>query len=565
MKRFAIFLVLIPFLQMGCLPMPGSGESKPAETKVSPKTEQAVQSEGRPAQAEAAVVLQPSKERTMAELSQNLKSSDPLKRSHALMSLAYFQAPGSVDLMKEALRDRNPGVQKAAILALAEMRETSAVPLFYMLYGRIDNPEIHEAILTALGKVQDSRTIEFLEKMLPRMNPQEAALAYETLNAIRPPRTFTGGSGRVDLDSFTISGVMGKGSQARIQVEREFFGVGDTLLGFKIQSVDPVAGIVKLEKDGRIYSKEIDTFEADPAEKAVEKLNSQDDEEVFQALMDITYYQSVTPASELVALISGSNSNQIRAAAMKAAGQLGIVEAIEPLRQVLEREKDSLILQIGAVTLAMLGDENALDVLEPLSQSQNPWVRNAMASALGLMASQHGIATLVRLLGDSHSFVRNNASEQLMLLAPVGFRNQILSMISSTYTGTVSPEVRSLMGNLIPYLQSIPTGENENTFQLSTTTVSAGAEVSPPPPVYTPQFVLVSLGQFGTKAMANVKVGGETLTIYQGEKLDGLEVVRIAPEDEFLYLKLPDSRYAVVEISDDEETLATVYEIVDAL
>jgi HEAT repeat protein len=558
---------LLSLISSGCLPMPGTESEKPVlkDTVAKSSAEVETAEDTVTAKSEtAASDIQPSKERTLMELRQNLSSKDPVQRVHAVFGLQYFDDRQSIDEIRKLLQDKNPSVQKAAILALAQFKEVRNLPVYYVLYQRTDNIEVKRAILKSFQWIHDDSTIAFLEKSLGSMGPYEASLTFELLAKIDKPKQFSSGTNRVDLDSFVISGVIGRGETAKIQVERDFFAIGDKLLGYTIRSIDPVASIVRLEMDGKVFSKEIDTSSADEVEKAIAKLNSSDDKAVYRAILDLVYHQSGQGGKELIGLVEGTNSDDIRLAAVHALGATGVDGAEESLKKILRREKRADFLALAAISLTMLGYDNALEVLEPLAQHSDPWVRNAVVTAMGITGSPHSVATLIRMLSDTHSFVRNNAYEQLMSLAVVGgLKNQIVPMLISTMRTASSASTKRIAQNLFTFLQGVDGGP-ESSFNLSQTISVDAANPEQPVqlrPAYTPKFILLSIGQFGTRVMANVVVGGEQQNVFVGSTLDGMEIVKIDPDEEFLHLKMNDGRIAVVESGDSSEDLATLFEI----
>jgi HEAT repeat protein len=548
-RLFPALLVLLSFV--GCSGKSGETGSKAdvegAETAPEVVTADKNATEGKG----AAVVAKPQnpKDMVLFELRQNLEAADPLKIAHAIMALQHFGAQDAIPEIKDFLRNKNLTVKRAAIHALAGFKHKDSLPDIYRLFVQEDNDEVRKAVLLAFQDLNDDSTPSFIERVLPRLSPYLAAVALRVLEKIQPPREFVSETGRESLESFTISGSIGLGDNAKIQIGREFFAVGEMVLGYKIQRINVTEKLVSLEKDGKIFSKPIDDAEQDEVEKAVLDLNSDDDEKVYAALMRLAVLRSPQASEELIGILNGRNSDDIKLAAINVLGQSGIEKAEPALRNIIARVRRADYIISAVKALTEIGASNMHTVLEPLAQHADPWVRNAAVSAIGDLQLDSCLPTLVQKMDDSHSFVRNNAAYQLILFSHDGARNMIVSFLNSSLGRSSAPEVAERKRELITYLSGLDVEDN-----YSGGTVYSTVDV-PVLPVetagggrYAPNFYLLDMGNFGGRNLITISDSpdGERIRRYSGDELDGGKVGEIDPEDESFELFLPDGNIALI-------------------
>ncbi|MCJ8347390.1 HEAT repeat domain-containing protein [bacterium] len=560
-KLFPILLIILSLALTGCF---SSSEKKPKgkkRVKVSKR-----QSKGRsktaakstPKQKTAAKIALPkdfSQERTILEMTQNLQSKDPRKKAHAITALQHIDHQDSIGAIHKLLKDKNNTVLKAAIIALAKFQDAESLPKFYRLFSR--KKEVRNAIIQALEFFQDDYTEEFLLKIMPRLNASLSERAYQILQKIQVPRVFDQSSGRISLDSFSINGLIGKGKKAKIQVGKEFFGIGESIAGFLITDIDTVERLVTLEKDGKISSKAVDS-DSNAIEKSIEKLNSDDDEVVYQGIMELAYFKSEDPSEELIGLMKGKNPADIKIASIYTLGVSGITKAEAGLKKILrEKPKPDLII-VGVKTLAQFFNEDSISSIEPFIQHSSPWVRNAALSAMGLLASQNGLASMANALGDNFAFVRNNAYNQLYASCQSDLHREIKSILIST--NFKSRASNDLKNKLLDFIATFPdSGEDSEEFEVDP---DSGEIVAVQEFKYNPNFEFISVGQFGTRKVANVSINGEKQTVEVGETLDGYQLTKIDLDDEVLYLQVTETKQAIIEMGDEGE-MAIVSEYIE--
>ena len=469
------------------------------------------------------------KDTSIQILTKNLANKDRNKKAHAILGLALLNHIESVDQIRKLLRDKNSSVVKAAVNALVKFADTDSISDLYVVFKKSrKKKDVQRTILRAFKTLKDDKTVPFIRKYLGRLDPLTAQVAYSTLQVIQDPVVFSTDTGRVGLDSFSISGFIGQGNNAKVKVGREFFGLNDSILGYKITAIDLDEGIVSLEKNKELFTKEIDTSAQNDLEKSIEQLNSDNDKVVYKALLNVIYHRSSQASDELLALASGKNKSNIKLAAIYALGQCEISEGESFLKKILAKPKSSDQVILAAEALSLIGDENILDILDPLAQHSNPWIRNAVISAIGYMESPNSVGTLVRGLDDKFSFVRNNAYNQLLNLAS---GDTVGTMVSILQGG--GSQLSPIKNNLIDYLRTIPGGDGlTNPF--------AGASVTrkiPEIKTWKPTFVIVSIGQFGAKPVLVVKENGAEKNLTVGDFVENREIIKIDVEDESIIIK----------------------------
>ena len=357
----------------------------------------------------------------------------------------------------------------------------------------------------------------------------------------------------------SISGLINAGNEAKIQVAGKFFAVGDTISGFLVKEIDADKQLVTLEKEGDSFIKGVDVGDQDEIEKAIQATQGSNDSEVYKALIKLAGFRDSRGSAEIVSLINGDNTDDIKLGAIFTAGMCGIVDAVQPLAEILNREKrvDFLILAINA--LVRIGDERSIDLLIGI-RHRNPWIKNSVVSGLGSFASEVGLATIVSGLFDDFSFVRNNAYHQAKQLSDLGLGTEILSLLTSLS----SSQQRTLESQRLgEYLSSVVEpdqgGDEKNPFVVGP---SDGRTLEPKPvqQQYKPKFIIVNLGNWFGKNVVTVIEQGEKRKVYEGDFIEGLSVSKIDPDEALIHLKLPSGKTALIEKT-DESSPAQIYEI----
>ena len=484
-------------------------------------------------------------------LTKNLENRDRKKKAHAILGLAHLNHIESVDSIRRMLRDKHSIVQKAAVNALVKLKDSDSTTDMYAVFKKSrKKKDLQRTILRSFMTLNDDNTVPFIRKYIGRLDPATAQVAYTTLKEIQEPMVFSSDSGRISLDSFSISGYIGQGDRAKVKIGREFFGIDDTILGYKITAIDTDEGIVSLEKNKEIFTKDIDTSGQNDLEKAIEKLNADNDEVVYKALLEVIYHRSSQASDELLSLASGKNNPNIKLTAIYALGQCEITEGETLLKKILAKPKSSDQIILAAEALSLIGDENVLDILDPLAQHSNPWVRNAIISAIGYMESPNSVGTLVRGLDDKFSFIRNNSYNQLINLAS---GDTVGTMISILQGGASKPS--KVKNNLVEFLKTIPGGDSFVNPFAGASTIRKVPEIK----TWKPSFIIVSIGQFGTKAVLKVIQDEKEMNLKVGDFIENREILKIDVEDESIIVKDGKQEFTLIQ-GEGENAPAEIFE-----
>jgi HEAT repeat protein len=108
-----------------------------------------------------------------------------------------------------------------------------------------------------------------------------------------------------------------------------------------------------------------------------------------------------------------------RALAAGKLADLGAVEAVGPLLDVLRDDRDAHVREEAARALGMLGDPAAVDpLLTALRSDRGDHVREEAAAALGQLGDSRAVTPLTQARSDRHVMVRRAAEIALRRLNP---------------------------------------------------------------------------------------------------------------------------------------------------
>src|SRR5204862_264230 len=106
-----------------------------------------------------------------------LRGTDPVLRATAAEALGRMKSPRVGAALVGALNDRNDAVRRAAVRALADLHEQSAVAPLERLLLNDPDPEVQRECARALGELRASRSLDPLARALadPDVEVQRAA------------------------------------------------------------------------------------------------------------------------------------------------------------------------------------------------------------------------------------------------------------------------------------------------------------------------------------------------------------------------------------------------------
>ena len=125
--------------------------------------------------------------------------------------------------------------------------------------------------------------------------------------------------------------------------------------------------------------------------------------------------QSKKSFVELLEDLQTSNSEKVRYNAARVLGEMGDVNAVEPLINVLKNDKNGSVRLYAARALGELGDCQAtLPLIESLREDRNVDVRVRAARALGRLGGEEVVEPLVTALNDENPQVCITATDALI-------------------------------------------------------------------------------------------------------------------------------------------------------
>ncbi len=115
----------------------------------------------------------------------------------------------------------------------------------------------------------------------------------------------------------------------------------------------------------------------------------------------------------LIALLGDQNS-YMRQVAVLTLRELGNPQAIQPLSEFLQREKDHL-LKLGAMqALLRIKDEQIISVLVEVSkQEKDPWTQEDLVMLLSRLQDRRIIPILIEVLQKADSLHRNRMTNEI--------------------------------------------------------------------------------------------------------------------------------------------------------
>jgi len=272
-----------------------------------------------------------------------LKDPDSVVRGNAAWALSQIKDTRAVEPLIAALGDEDRFVRGQAAEALGELGDSRAVePLIAALKHRRWSERYQAA--TALGKLKDKRAVNPLIRSLRARDPKLRESAAEALGEIGDPR-----------------------------------------------AVKPLVAALKLRGD--LYSRDINVWDLPSyATSALRKIGE--------------------PAVEPLIPLLRHRNKYTRGYAAETLGQIGDSRAVEPLIARL-RDRDPDVRRDAAGALGHIKDKRAVEPLIAALHDKEGWVLRKVAEALGEIGDRRAIEPLVEVLNDGEFDVRFEAAEAL--------------------------------------------------------------------------------------------------------------------------------------------------------
>jgi len=356
-------------------------------------------------------------------------------KPYLIKSLGSLGDPRAFEIIVNALKSKRKDVRGAAAKALGDLGDHRAVS---SLLEALKDNEIKEYAARSLGKLGDKTAIlPLINLLLDEYDVVDAALnALEKLNESKWKQAVTPLI-RKSQDQLLLEIAIALGSLQDDRVWNLFTSALKNSDKYKKGAA--AAGLGKLG-DRRainllisIFENENDNYVLDLTAKA---LGQFDDPRVFTTLIDALK----------------RNNKNIRKAATAGLGVLGSPKAVDKLIEALE---DNAIAGEAAIALGKTGDPRAITSLINFIESslnratwikrdrhghmminedrfENPQQLFSAVYALGNFADKRAIATLIKILGDSHNRLRYIAAEALQ---------SIFKMNPEMHTSTIQRKI----------------------------------------------------------------------------------------------------------------------------
>lgn len=340
-------------------------------------------------------------------------------RGYAAEALGKIGVRDVIPNIIRLLNDRNQFVQLSAVTALRTMPDRKAVRPLLECLEHADNPELVRRIVLALGATKDPRAIPGISKLL--------SSADEPLRA-------------------AIAEAMGKfEDSAACETLLALLRTGSPELQLK--------AIVALRKVATEAAQD-DLFELTGSS------NSRIRRHAVEALAELAPPEAEDVFAEL--LLSDA-VYEVRVAAAKGLGELGIPEASVTLEKALRDEAPVRCAAVMAMT--RLGDRKVVPALIATLRDPAPEVRYHAVTGLGKLGANKSVTSIESILDDKDAMVRKGAEKALEELG-VG-----------RPTISVGRRLSSIAGNLIPdsLVGSIPFSAVTSVVILVVASVAGGA------------------------------------------------------------------------------------------
>jgi HEAT repeat protein len=336
-----------------------------------------------------------------------LKSSGSRIRREAADTLGDIGNRETTDPLIPLLKDKDDYVRQAAARALGKLRDKKAVE---PLIAGLKDPEVDVRAFSAwaLGEIQDTRAIEPLCNSLFDQEQKVKDHSFEALRKFREPvsrttmvntlikNSKTESSAGVILSSLIRLEGKGvvlkalqdpKGDNAKTVrnyinfMEANIYNVSD--IATKALGDYPDRGMVISELSNYI------SVQTGTATRFISLLGRLKDRRVLPILLDT---------------LKKRKDSYDRVTVVKAIGDLGTTEAIDPLLQILVNDKEYPgPRNAAAMALGKLGDEKAVDPLIGIlmNKKEEEHVRVGAAVALGMVKNRMTVEPLINILKDN--------------------------------------------------------------------------------------------------------------------------------------------------------------------
>lgn len=404
-------------------------------------------------------------EQTYESLLADLKSEDPFLRGQATIELGNRKAKAAIPILRELLKDTNPGVRAGAAIALGELKDTkSTQSIVKLMNSDIENPK--DVYLDALLRMGDPNAKEAIYPLLDSENPTLRLQVVETLVQIRAV-----GNGSKILNMAEKNRDREKAKTYAMAIGKLKIREGESYLKnlTKIQDESPTLAAAYLAL-GRIQAK--NSFEvlvsalSNPYSKGKENaslalieignpkivssvfqiLEREIDEETKMYTTDVLCnIPSIESATLAFGLLNGKKTSLYGSGA-KIVGRQKYKQASPRLIQLLSDPKSS-DRDSFAEALGWIGDREAIPVLRKVLLSGDKEGPYGSAWALGILGAKEAVPDLLTVLDGGDPKLISYALEALGSIADPTSLPKLKSFLKDR--PKMAPQILSSIG-LIP-------------------------------------------------------------------------------------------------------------------
>ncbi len=312
-------------------------------------------------------------ERCLESLSGLLRHEIPTLRCHAAEALGELGEQKGVKFLIGALKDSDPNVRASTAIALSKLPdERNVAPLIRCL----SDPDRHVRLysINALAAVGDKAAAPALTELLEQDDPEILAAACDALGRMGDPKAVE------RLIQFLVP------------------PANDEHAGFVLKVIETV--------------RRLQSPQAVPA--LMELLQSTDPTVRLKAVEAIGQCKDKSAAEVVEQVLAKDNSDEVRAAAAKALGDLKDPESLQALTESLQ---DTFNVRVKAIiALGAIKNSNAVPMLMPLLKDQSPEIRYHSSQALAELGHKKAIHQIELLAVDEVPMVARGALKAIQKL-----------------------------------------------------------------------------------------------------------------------------------------------------
>jgi HEAT repeat protein len=317
--------------------------------------------------------------------------------------LALIKPRNVIDMLTEALQDKNPGLKQGAASVLGRIGDERAVEPLIKVLTTDKGSRVRLRAAIALGQIGSERAVEPLIKVLTTDKGSrvrlEAAIALGQIGSERA------------IEPLIKVLTTDKGSRVRL---RAAIALGQIR---SERAIEPLIKVLSTDKGSRVRWGAAIALGRIGSERAIEPLikvlsTDKNTEARGGAAFALGRIRSERVIEPLIKVLSTDKNSEVRGRAASTLGFMGSERAIEPLIKALSSDKASEVRWSAAWALKRIGSEKALEpLIKVLTTDKNSRVRMKAAEALGNFEDMRAIEPLKNALKDEGDWFGNKVKD----------------------------------------------------------------------------------------------------------------------------------------------------------